>query len=367
MTSTLTARRVLTPDGLRQRLAISVDDGRIVSIEPTDLTPRYDLIAPGFIDLQVNGHDDVDVMSMNEQQWPTMRRLLIEQGVTTWLPTLVTTQLERYAERLDHLRRFADDPVPGPTLAGVHLEGPYLGRRHGAHRNVPDGAIDLDWLATLPDLVKLVTLGPERENAVEATRLLVSRGVVVALGHTSATYEEVLACVDAGARLFTHCFNATSPLHHRAPGPLGAALSCDDLAISLIADNVHVHPAIVRIAARSKPEGMTILVTDAAGWRAGRLGRERIEVRDGGPRLIDGTLAGSNLTMVRAVRNAADDANLGIEAALRAATGNPARLLGLGDRGTIEIGRRADLVALDAAGEVAGTWVAGQRVGGRRE
>jgi N-acetylglucosamine-6-phosphate deacetylase len=364
--TTLNARLVVTPDGVHENCAVTIRGGTITAIGPAVDEPEHEVLTAGFIDIQVNGHRDVDVATMAEAQWPRMRQILADQGVTTWFPTLVTSGRHHYAERLDHLARFADDPSPGqaigPQIGGVHLEGPYLGERHGAHRGVPGGAIDLAWLETLPEIVKIMTLGPERPNAVEATRLLFERGVVAALGHTAATYEQVTACVDAGASLFTHCFNATGPLHHRVPGAVGAALSDDRLAISLIADNVHVHPAVVRLAARTKPAGKTILVTDAAGWQAGRLGDERIEVRDGGPRLPDGTLAGSNLSMDLAVHNAAYDADLGLEFAVRAATSNPAALLGLDDRGSIAVGRRADLVALDADGRLTDTWVAGRRV-----
>ncbi len=363
----LTARRVISADGIRSDCAVTIDDGTITAIGTSVDEPEHELLAAGLIDIQVNGHSDVDVATMAESQWPRMRQMVADQGVTTWFPTLVTSRREHYAERLEHLTRFAGDPTPdptvGPDIGGVHLEGPYLGERHGAHRGVPGGEIDLAWLETLPEIVKIMTLGPELPNAVEATRLLVERGVVVALGHTAATYDQVTACVDGGATLFTHCFNATGPLHHREPGAVGAALSDDRLAISLIADNVHVHPAVVRLAARCKPSDKTILVTDAVGWRSRRLGDERIEVRDGGPRLTDGTLAGSNLTMDQAVRNAAYDAELGLEFAVRAATSNPAALLGLDDRGTVAVGRRADIVALDAEGRLTDTWIAGRPVG----
>lgn len=376
MTLVLNARRAHLADGIAEHVAVTVEDGLIVGVGPAVDDPVHETLAPGFVDLQVNGHADVDVGSMTERQWPRIRHLLLAQGVTTWCPTLITGERSFYDQRLGHLRRFADDPGPGPEVAGVHLEGPYLGERHGAHRMVPPGPIDLDWLAALPDLVTLVTLGPERENAVEATRLLVERDVVVALGHTTAAYDRVLECVEAGATLFTHCFNAATPLDHREPGAVGAALATDGLAISLIADNVHVHPAVLRIAMRAKPSDKTILVTDAVGWQAPRAtartgtGDRRIELRDGAPRLPDDTLAGSALTMDRAIRNVAaavgtggeSGGGAGGESAVRAATANPARLLGLDDRGVLAVGRRADLVTLDEDGRVVGTWVAGRRL-----
>jgi N-acetylglucosamine-6-phosphate deacetylase len=357
--ATVIARRVVTTRGILGDHELVVEDGSIAAIRPAGAPPVHEVLIAGGVDLQVNGHDDVDVATMTAEQLPRMRSLLAAQGTTTWFPTLITSSPAHVEERLGHLADLAAEPAPGPAIGGVHLEGPYLGARHGAHRGVPDGPIDLGWLDALPDLVRIVTLGPERTNAPEAIGRLVGRGVLVALGHTDAGHERTIECIDAGARLFTHCFNASTPLDHRDPGAVAAALTDDRMAISLIADLVHVHPLMLDLAGRCKPEDRIVLVTDAVGWRSGRLGSGRVAWRDGAPRLADGTLAGSGLTLDRAIANAADRAGWGLERAVRAATATPAGLVGLTDRGALEPGRRADLVALDADLRPVQTWTAG--------
>jgi len=361
----ITARRVVTPDGIIAA-TVHVENGVITVIEPSDRTPDHEVLVPGFVDLQVNGHRNIDVATMTIADQGAMDAMLLAQGVTTWCPTLITMAFDRYQERLAFLRRWADttntDREPArPNIAGVHLEGPYLGLRPGAHVGVPDGPIDLDWLNELDTNVAIMTLGPERSNAVEAIEQLVGRGVRVAVGHTAASYEQTLAAVDAGASLFTHCFNACTPLHHREPGPIGAALSAEGLTITVIADLVHVHPAVLRAAWRAKGPDGVILVTDAAAWQTGRLGPGRISLVDGAPRLADGTLAGSSLTMDRALRHAVNDIGVPLEHAVWASSSNPAKALGCNDRGVIAVGMRADLVALDDDLGVSATYVAGRR------
>jgi len=194
-------------------------------------------------------------------------------------------------------------------------------------------------------LVRVVTLAPEADPELQATRALVARGVVVALGHSTVDYDGALAAADQGARLVTHCFNGMAPLHHRAPGLAGAALTDRRLVPSLIADFVHVHPAVVKLALGARPDA--VLVSDA--------------VRDDMAQLPDGTLAGSTLTMGAALRNVAS-LGLAIGPAVRHITGNPARVLGLDDRGRVAPGARADLVALDPDTlAVRAVWVAGER------
>jgi N-acetylglucosamine-6-phosphate deacetylase len=184
----------------------------------------------------------------------------------------------------------------------------------------------------------------------------------VSLGHSAASLAEVLACIDAGARMITHLFNGMPALHHREPGMVGAALTDDRVVAGLIADLVHVHPTAIDIAFRAKP-GRIALVTDAVAWRSARIGRIEI-VHDGtAPRLPDGTLAGSSLTMDAAVRNVVGEAHVPLEAALLAASTTPAAMLGLDDRGTVAPGKRADLVALDRSDlRMRGVWFGGRQV-----
>jgi N-acetylglucosamine-6-phosphate deacetylase len=346
----LAAARVLGFDGPAE---VTVDDGIIAAIEPCSTAPDRTL-SPGFVDLQVNGVDDLDVAAARGDDWDRYDELLFPTGVTTWCPTLVTAPLEDMARRLDAI-------PTRPTIAGAHLEGPFLGGRPGAHPPHLLRPIDLDWLGALPPHVRIVTIAPELDGAVDAVRALVARGVTVSLGHSAATLEQVRACIDAGARMVTHLFNGMPPLHHREPGMVGAALTDDRVVAGLIADLVHVDATAVDVAFRAKP-GRIALVTDAVAWRGARIGRIEI-VHDGtAPRLPDGTLAGSSLTMDTAIRNVVGRAHVPLDAALRAASTTPAALVGLVDRGELAVGRRADLVLLDDGLQVTDVWSAGTQV-----
>jgi N-acetylglucosamine-6-phosphate deacetylase len=343
---------------------VAVEGGRVVAIEPTTEPVPNRTIAPGFVDLQVNGIGAIDVAGATGTDWDELDRALLAQGVTTWCPTLVTAPLDAYAARLTSIGDAAQRPdAVRPAIAGAHLEGPFLGGAPGAHPRDLIRAPDLDWLRALPPIVKVVTLAPEVPGAVAAVESLVARGVLVSLGHSSATYEEARAAADAGARLVTHCFNGMGPLHHREPGLVGAALTDERLAASVIADLVHVHPAAVNLAFRAKGSGRIILVTDSVAWERGTVGEVRMSFDGIAPRLADGTLAGSALTMDRAVRNAVQECGVSLLDAVRAATSTPARLLGLDDRGEVLPGRRADLVALTPDLTVETTWVCGRPAG----
>lgn len=353
----IAAATIVTPFGLHGPGAVVVDDGRIVDIEPArglHATPAR-ILAPGFIDLQVNGVGPIDVASAEGDDWETLDALLLAQGVTTWCPTLVSAPLDRFAVPLERIAAAAarSNGSVRPVIAGAHLEGPFLGGAPGAHPLKFLQPPDLQWLEHLPDIVRVVTLAPETASALDAIRLLSARGVLVSLGHSTATYEETLAAIDAGARLVTHCFNGMGALHHREPGLIGAALTDDRLAVSLITDLIHVHPAAVSLVFRAKSSQRVALVTDAVAW----------EGEGDAPRLADGTLMGSTLTADAAIRNAVQRCGVSLVDAVRAASTTPADLLGLPDRGRIEPGARADLVALNPDMTVDCTWVAGATQG----
>jgi N-acetylglucosamine-6-phosphate deacetylase len=362
---TIAARRVVTPSGVLDDVELDLEDDRIAAVRQVTAPCPDRWLVPGFVDLQVNGIDDVDVTDAEGDDWARLDGLLLAQGVTSWCPTLVTMPLAAYAGPLARIAAASRRPPAGrPHIAGAHLEGPFLGGAPGAHRREHLSPIELAWLADVPDVVKIVTLAPELPDATEAIALLAERGVLVSLGHTTATFDQVLAAADAGARLVTHLYNGMPGLHHRHPGIVGAALTDPRLATSLIADLVHVHPAAVRIAFAAKAD-QAVLVTDAVAWNRPNHAGQAIEVGpDGAPRLPDGTLAGSALTMDAAVRNVVHAAGVAVEHAVVAASTTPARLLGLSDRGTIAPGRRADLVALTPALEVEAVWVGGELVHG---
>jgi N-acetylglucosamine-6-phosphate deacetylase len=212
----------------------------------------------------------------------------------------------------------------------------------------------------------LITLAPELPGAIDAIRRLTRRNVIVSIGHTDATLEETNAGIEAGARMFTHLFNAMRPLNHRDPGVIAAALAPNAAIPAIIPDGVHVHPAILRLVFDARGRGM-ILVTDkvALAQTSGAektVGRARATIRDGAARLDDGTLAGSIISMLDGVRVMVEKADVRIgDAAVMAAT-NPARLMGAGDRGRIEVGARADLIVLSGTLELKSVLVAGREI-----
>jgi N-acetylglucosamine-6-phosphate deacetylase len=360
--TTLTAERVITPEGVLEPGAVELDGDRIGAVEATSGPVPSRTLAPGFVDLQVNGIDDVDVAHARDADWERLDRRLLAQGVTTWVPTLVSAPLEAYAAPLGRIANAASRAGARPAIAGAHLEGPFLGEMPGAHPHHLIRPLDLEWLAALPPTVVVVTLGPEQARAHEAIGLLDARGVLVALGHSAAPFDVAVGAVDAGARLVTHCFNGMPPLHHRDPGIVGAALADPRLAVSLIADLVHVHPSVLTLAFRAKGAARVALITDAVAWRAATVGEIALRFDGRVPRLADGTLAGSALTMDEAVRNVVREAAVPLPAAVRAAATTPADLLGLGDRGRLEPGARADVVALDEDLRVAAVWIGSERL-----
>jgi len=344
---TIRAAGVLLPGGVAGPVEVDVGgDGRIAAVRTAPDPGDGSFLAPGFVDLQVNGVDDVDAARADGGDWDRLGALLAASGVTAWLPTIVTRPLDRYERPL---RRIADAAAGdhGPVVLGAHLEGPFLGDRPGAHDRASIVPVDLDWVASLPDVVRLVTLAPEQPGAVAAIEALTARSIVASLGHSDADVATTCRAVDAGARMVTHLFNAMAPLHQREPGIAGAALADDRVVAGLIADLVHVHPALLRTAFGVKGARGIALVTDAVAWRSGRLAEAAIELVDGAPRLPDGTIAGSALTMDAAVRNLVGHAGVPLADALVAASTTPAAVLGDADRGRIEPGRRADLVVLD--------------------
>jgi N-acetylglucosamine-6-phosphate deacetylase len=354
---TIQADALLLPDGMRGPGFVTIEGDRIAQVglgrhpKPA-LAGAGQSVVPGFVDLQVNGAAGCDFLSPSDDGLAAAHEHLIRTGTVGYLPTLITAPEERVRRALtffaERMRR------PGaPCILGVHLEGPFLSpARPGAHDARHLRAASVDWIRRLheevPGVIRLVTLAPELDGAGAVIDYLVDQGILVSAGHTDATFAQATAAFDRGVRLATHVFNAMRPYHHREPGVVGAALSHPSVTCSIIADHVHLHPAVVdQVIACRSPE-RTALVTDAisaAGTTgASTLGDRVVRVEDGAPRLEDGTLAGSILTMDQAVRHVAR--HWGMEQAVRMAATVPARLLG-GESGEIREGMPADLVLLD--------------------
>ena len=370
---------ILTTSG-PTRAAVVVRDGKIVDLvrgpRSGDLPEEHrefaGLLCPGFIDLQINGAFGADI-GPDPDAIRTLVTKLPTTGVTSFLPTLISSPPERYGEFLTTLEEGAVED--GARVLGAHLEGPFLApHRKGAHDPTNLRPVDLDFLRSLLGLgtVRIMTLAPELPNALEAIELLLEEGAVASAGHTEATYEEITRAAEVGLSLGTHLYNAMEPLAHREPGAVGALLTDDRLRVGIIADGVHVHEAALRLAYRAKGSEGLVLVTDAmaaAGMTPGdyELGGRRVHLEDGAVRLPDGTLAGSALTMDEAVRNAAEFLGLSLTEAVRMASEVPASALNLEGKGRIAAGCDADFVLLDARGTVLETIVAGETVYGREE
>ncbi|MBI3998695.1 MAG: N-acetylglucosamine-6-phosphate deacetylase [Armatimonadetes bacterium] len=368
------AGALLRRDGVSGPGYVVIEGDRITEVAPghhrsPDVTWADGLLAPGFIDLQINGGAGCDFLAPSGEELAAAHTYLRRTGTVAYLPTLISAPDDRLRAALAFFAERAQE-LDAPRILGVHLEGPFLSRaRPGAHRPAYLRTPSVEWIGRLLEefqgLIRVVTLAPELDGALDVIDHLVARGVVVAVGHTDATFAEAMAAFDRGARLATHLFNAMRPYHHREPGIVGAALLHPEVTCSLIADLVHLHPAVLQQVVAIKTTHHTALVTDAiaaAGASASSvtLGDQPVTVRDGAPRLPDGTLAGSVLSMDQAVRNLC---SLGVPSAdaLQMATTVPARLLGVSDA-ALAPGHRADLVVLDGTMQVTTTVLAGRIV-----
>lgn len=361
----------ILPDATIGEATLHIEQGVITRVVP-GLDSGADLatggyIAPGYVDLQVNGAYGVDFSTDGGGVAEAAARLP-ETGVTSFLPTLITSPFEGYSERVRQVQ-WAGPDATGANVLGIHLEGPYLNpEKCGAHDPALLRGVDVDeiirWAGD--DMIRIVTLAPELPGALEAVRRLRQRGIVVSAGHSNATLDEALAGFEAGITWGTHLFNAMRVLDHREPG-LSGALLASRVTCGLIADGIHVHPAMVKLAFQIKRASGLTLVTDAMaamGMPPGRyhLSDREVIVDRTSARLADGTLAGSVLRMDQAVRNAVEFTQCSPGEAITMATATPARLLSLERKGRIAPGCDADVVILDESLHVTHTLVAGQVV-----
>ena len=376
-TQVLTNARVLTAQGFRDRQSVVLRDGLIDAVMEDSEFSQQDadvrdlqgqLLLPGFIDVQVNGGGGV---MFNDA--PTVEGIRAigaahrTYGTTGFLITLITDDLDVIATAIAATDAAIEAGVPG--VLGIHLEGPFLNaEKKGVHDASKFRVLDKDAIALLSSLRNgktMVTLAPETTSP-ELIQELVDAGVIVAAGHSNATYEEVRKALNAGVSGFTHLFNAMSPLESRAPGVVGAALDDAKSWCGLIVDGHHVHPAALRVAVAAKPRGCCLLVTDAmssvgAADKSFELNGRAITVADGKCVTADGTLAGSDLDMATAVQNATTMLGIDTTEAVRMASAYPAAALGLErELGQIKAGCRANLVLADRDTSVIDTWIDGR-------
>ncbi len=328
-----------------------------------------DYVAPGFVNAHIHGAGGWDTMDDDSRALSVIAAHQAASGVTSFLPTTMTCAMEDIRKALGHIREALGNRA-GARVLGAHMEGPFISPAYCGAQN-PEHILRADFSLIAPylDVLKLITVAPEELPA--GSRFLGEcgeHGVVVSFGHSAAGYEETIRGFrEAGTGRVTHLFNGMAPFHHRNPGLLGAALETDAYC-ELIADNIHSHPAAHRMLWRVKQGKRIVLITDsirAAGLGDGEseLGGQRVFVRDGKATLADGTLAGSVLTMDRALRNFADNTGCGIPAAAACASKAPAESLGLyGEIGSLEPGKRADIVIFDDEVRVKKTVVDGETV-----
>ncbi|MEU8385173.1 N-acetylglucosamine-6-phosphate deacetylase [Streptosporangium sp. NPDC048865] len=374
MSITLADARVVTPEGVHEGW-LTIEDGRITHVGQgsapgagLDLGGRY--VVPGFVDIHNHGGAGGSFPTGDPDQASRAVDLHARHGTTTLMASLVTASTDDLARAAASLADLCEDGL----LAGIHFEGPYISAaRCGAHnpallREPSPGELS-GLLKAGRGHVRMITIAAELPGALDTVREAVANGVIAALGHSDATYEQTISGIEAGGSVATHLYNAMPPLHHRDPGPIAALLQDERVTVELINDGVHLHPAMTRLAFEIAGPGRTALITDAmaaAGMGDGvyGLGPMTVNVVDGVARLAEGgSIAGSTLTMDVAFRRAVREVGLSLSEASEIASLTPARVLGLADRlGSVSVGKRADLVVLTGDLEVSGvmrggTWI----------
>ena len=357
---------------------IGIENGRIAYIgNEENIEPIFEtdgIVVPGFIDEHIHGAGGADAMDGTVESLQTISEFLAREGTTGFLATTMTQSPENITNALKTVKKVREKgEYKGAEVLGVHLEGPFISPKHV-------GAQPLEYVAT-PDAelfdkyneasgnsIKIVTLAPEVEGGLGLVKHLSNIGVVASVGHTGGKYADVVNAVAAGATNVTHTYNAQTGLHHREAGVVGAAMLLDELNCEMICDTIHVSVPAIKLVIKNKPHDKYTLITDAMrakGMPDGKseLGGQEVFVNNGEARLADGTLAGSVLKMNVAVKNLVEKAGVPFTDAIDFATYNPAKNIGvLNERGTIEVGKRADLTVLNSDFEVLYTLVNGKIV-----
>ncbi|MFJ9726320.1 N-acetylglucosamine-6-phosphate deacetylase [Streptomyces sp. NPDC101209] len=369
----LAGARVVLPTGIVHDGRVVVDGTRIAGAAPADaevVDVSGHWLVPGFVDIHNHGGGGASFTSGTVEDVLHGIHTHRLHGTTTLVASTVTGDMDFLAQRAGLLSELTEQG----DLAGIHFEGPFISPcRKGAHSEEllrdPDPAEVRKLIDAARGRASMVTLATELPGGIDSVRLLAEHGVIAAIGHTDATYEQTVQAIDAGATVATHLFNAMPPLGHRAPGPIAALLEDERITVELIDDGTHLHPAALQLAFHRAGAGRVTFITDAmdaAGFGDGRymLGPLEVEVSEGVARLVEGgSIAGSTLTLDRAFKRAVTVDRLPVEDVVAAISANPARLLGMDDRiGSLEPGKDADLVLLDGQFDLKGVMRRGEWV-----
>jgi N-acetylglucosamine-6-phosphate deacetylase len=372
-TKVLAGARVVLPTGIVDDGRVIVQGARIAATAPENaeiVDVRGHWLVPGFVDIHNHGGGGASFTSGTVDEVLKGIHTHRLHGTTTLVASTVTGDMDHLAQRAGLLSELAEQD----DLAGIHFEGPFISPcRKGAHSEEllrdPDPAEVRKLIDAARGRATMVTLATELPGGLDSVRMLVEHGVIAAVGHTDATYEQTVQAIDAGATVATHLFNAMPTLGHRSPGPVAALLEDERVTVELINDGTHLHPAALELAFRHAGAGRVAFITDAmdaAGFGDGRymLGPLEVEVADGVARLVEGgSIAGSTLTLDRALKRAVTIDRLPVEDVVAALSANPARLLGMYDRiGSLEPGKDADLVLLDSGFDLRGVMRRGEWV-----
>lgn len=325
-------------------------------VEQIDAKGNY--ISPGFIDIHIHGYDEKDTMDGTPEAIRIIAQGIVKNGVTSFLPTTMTMSKEAIRASLESARVVKNEAYKGAQILGVHMEGPYIneafkGAQNSKYIQVPNNDA-IEFVKEYKDIVKLITIAPEVEGAKNFIKeISETTDITLSMGHTKADFEEAMEGIEAGISHTTHLFNAMTPLHHRNPGVVGAALASEKVSCEMICDTIHVNKGLFPLVIKAKAPDKFVLVTDcmcAGGCQDGKyaLGGQDVFVKDGSARLEDGTLAGSILRLNIALNNIIKNTNYGIEKAVEFATINPAKTIGVDTfKGTLDVGKDADIVLFD--------------------